>query len=302
MGDVDSRFEEIKRRKAAGEHLAVIRLAAQVLGQPDGITDMEGIEAARMGATAALSMRLVYQAARFADTEREWADNLDNPVLQAVAAYHQGTAWLEIGDTHTALEHLTTFSRLDVPHCSELDRYRGAVWFNIGTAKLQRRDFTGASEAFQAARDAYLLHGSPQQVIRCHLQEAWSDLMAEQYDMAGSRLGQARALIADHPDDETQTTAIIYWALYELRTGHPAQALSKCEEVLTPGRRGLMKHHTTDAAWVAGECALQLGHIREAGMFADLALQVATEGTLSSAMGRANNLRQRVQARLGESA
>jgi tetratricopeptide (TPR) repeat protein len=302
VGKVESKLNQLQQRKAAGEYGAVVRLAQELLANPEGLSDRQSIDVARAGASAAIALEQVHLARQFADIERTWADGLADPVLVAVAAFHQGTAYLHVGDTHLALEHLRTFQQADMPGRPELDKYRGPFWFNLALGLISARDYSAAADALRAGREAYIQQGNHSRVIECNLEAAWCELSAGRPEPAGAYLEAAGTLLQEHPDDKHQATALAYWGLYHLNTGNVPRALEACQEVMLPGRKGITALHLTDAAWVSGECCLRLGHLHEARFFAAMALDKAMEARWMPAANRANDLRRRIVEAEGKTA
>lgn len=291
---MDERLNELRRCMGAGEHIRAERLAGELLENPEGLTDSETIEVARHGATAAMSMNRVYVAHRFADIERQWADGTGDPVQISVAVFHQGTVALHINDLSLALDHLTMFREIDTPTIPGLDRYRGPALYNLADCLQRRKQYADASVTFREARDVFASRQDHQNVIRCYLQAAWSELFAGNTEPAGAYLGQAVDVLVQYPDPELQNTCLVHRALYHQKTGDYAAAIDLCREVLTPGRREVTSLHIADASWIAGECALAQGHVPAAEAMAALALDEAAKANWPPALSRANNLRGRV--------
>jgi tetratricopeptide (TPR) repeat protein len=298
---MDSRLADLRQRKAAGEHAAVLRLVEEILVAPGELSPPELIEATRAGGTAAMALRRIDAARVCADAEREIANSTGDSRLQAVAAFHQGTAAMEADDLHIAREALEEFDRLD-DGGPDLARYRGALWFNLGTVRMRRRDLLGAGEAFRRAREAFLELGQLGNVIRTLLQIAWAELLGRRPEPAGAYLGQCQELLAEHPDEALLTTLLCHRAFYHWTVGEVHVALEICGEVLLTGRQATSADQRQEAAWIAGECRLKLGELDEALRLADLALQLAMSERWAEGMNRAGNLRARVLQAKNESA
>lgn len=290
---MDSRLTDLRQRKAAGEHGAVLRLVEEILRRPGELSPGELIEVSRAGGTAAMALRRIDAVRVCADAEREVADSTGDRQLQAVAAFHQGTAAMEADDLHLARESLEEFGQLD-DGGPDLARYRGAAWFNLGTVRMRRRDLPGAGEAFRLAREAFLELGQTGNVIRTLLQIAWAELLGSRPEPAGAYLGQCQELLSEHPDDGLRTTLLCHRAFYHWTVGELEQALEICGEVLLTGRQHTSADQRQEAAWIAGECRLRLGELDEALRLADLALRLAMDEKWAEGMNRAGNLRVRV--------
>lgn len=294
MGGVDPRLTEMREAKAQGAHLRVISLAREILAGPEGVTDSEAIETARAATTAAMATRQLHLAVQLANTERRWADGSGDVELVAIAAYHQGTVWLHLGDNHMAMEHLGEF--LSAGDCPGLDRFKGPAWFNLGIARIGYRDYKGAVTAFSAASDVFEAAGNRRGQVQCWLEAAWAELLAGRPDPAGYCIGQAVPLLGELDDPQLQAVYLCHKALYHQRVGELNTAMALCHEVLTPGRAGVDAHQAAEAAWIAGECALQLGMLGEAGSMAEIAVSRALDAVWPALMTQASDLRRRVRA------
>jgi tetratricopeptide (TPR) repeat protein len=287
-------LDALRVHRAGGEHRAVIRLARTFLEQPEGLTDAEGFEVARAGAGAAMALQEFHVAARFAEQERLWALATGDPDSQALAAYHHGTALLYLGDAPAAVAHLQEFMAAgDRP---ALARYRGAALFNLGACLLQQRTYPEAVRQFLASHDACQAQGDHVGTARALLEAAWAELLEGKIEPAGYRLEQAAAILAQHPDDHLTAVRLVHQAYCHYRSSEYGPAARLCEEVLAPGRTGVTAHQLSEAAWIAGECALVQGNLTAARHLAALALDEAIRANWPGLMNRANDLRMRVQA------
>lgn len=290
---MDSRLAELRQAKAQGAHLRVIGLAREILADPEGVTDREAIEAARAATTAAMATRQPHLAVQMAGYERRWADGTGDAELVAIAAYHQGTVWLHMGDNHMATEHLEEFQAAgDLPG---LARFQGAAWFNLGIARMGYRDYPGAVKAFTAARGLFENAGNLRGQAQCWLEAAWAELMAGRPEQAGHYIDEAVPILGELDDPQLQAVYLCHKALYHRRVGDVNTAMALCHEVLTPGRAGVDAHQAAEAAWIAGECALQLGLLDEAGNMADVAVARALDAVWPALMTQASDLRRRVR-------
>jgi tetratricopeptide (TPR) repeat protein len=296
MGIVSSLLEELRRRHAAGEHTAAMRLAREILREPGGLAAADLFDVAKMGAGASMALREYFGAQRFVEKEVLYALATDDPDLVGTAHFHKGTVYMYIGSTGEALEAFTTFAAIDTPSRPALDRYRAGCWFNTGTAHMQRREYERAAGALAEARAVYAEQGDRHGVAECFLQEAWALMLADRYEPAAHQLGQASALLAEYPSNKLQLSCICHRAFYHYRQGEYDRAVALCEEIFQIDRPGVQHNHTSEAAWIAGECALVLGMLDHAEAMAAAATDHAVKAGWIWLMNRANELRQRVQA------
>lgn len=292
---MDERLSELRRLKGTGQHLGVIRLARAILESPEVITDAEGVEVARFGITACMATENYIVADWFATEQETWARGTGDPTFMAIAAYHKGTVKLNLGDPPAALQALVQFRDAREAGVGGLDRYDGPARFNHGSALMSYRRYQEAVVQFLAAREAWKTAGNPYGMIQADLEAAWALLLDERPEGAGHYLERAGDLLADHEDAGLQATLLCHQALYHHRLRECSEAVRLCREVLEPGRKGVTAYHRSEATWIAGECALAQGHLKEAAAMAEIALAQATECKAPPLMNRASDLRRRVR-------
>lgn len=285
---------DLRRARAAGEHLRVLDLAQALLDSPEGMTDREAIEAAASGHVSAIAVERVFVAQQFANSEWALADGTGDMDLIAMATYRQGTAALYIGDYALAEEKLTRAVEIDTPARSGLDRHRGAILYNLADALMRRKNYDAASVKFRQARDVFAEAKDAAGVIRCHLQAAWAELMAGRPEPAGAYLEQAVDGLAECQDADLQNTSLTNRALYHLRMQELPEAVNLCREIMAPGRAGVTALHLSDASWIAGEAALLQGLLPVADTMAAIALDEGRKANWPPAQNRATDLRRRV--------
>lgn len=289
-----TRLEELARYKAAGEHLAAIRLAEALLAAPERLTRLESVLIARAGFTAGSAMEQFHLAAAFTVIEERCAQETLDSDLIAVAAFHRGTALLYLGDTHLSQERLLQFVALDMPHRHGLNSYRGPALFNLGIAYMLGKEYQQAVRSFMSGQAVFEAACDYRGAIRCNLEAAWAELLDDSPEPAGRYLDRAITLLAEYPEQDLQAVCLCHRAYYHHCLGDISTAARLCEEVMTPGRSGVTSHQLSEAAWIAGECALATGHMEAARMLSALALDEAITAKWPALMNRAGDLARRV--------
>lgn len=291
---MDPKVNELRRMLSDGRNVAALRQAMQLL-EHELVVPAEAIEIARAGYLAAMALERYYEARLMADEEFRRAQAHADPELVAVASYHLGTALLYMGDLPTALDRLQAFLAADDPPRPDLAYYRGPCWFNAGLALTQQKQYREAVSAFLRARSIFDADSETHNVIRALLEAAWTELLDNRAEPAGFYLEEASGLLENSPDPHLQSVCLVHKALYHFRLGELTAALGLCEEVLMPGRPGVKAHQLSEAAWIAGECALRLGRPPEARAFAALAMDEAINAKWPALMNRTAELQRRIR-------
>lgn len=286
------RLAEVRSRRKAGEHLRAFDLVEQILREPGDPS--EKALAAMEGYFVVTAMEDYPRAVHMAQQSLTWAHTAANPALIAAGNYHTGTALVNAGEWRDGQEHLEAF--LVSERHPDTDRYRGAAMFNRGVAFLGQRSYRAATDAFRGAEETYSLAGDAPNVARCLLEAAWAELMAGRPEPAGLYLERAAVAMGDNPDVGLQHTALCHRAFYHMGLKEYALATQLCVEVLAPGRPGVTAHHRSEAAWVAGECALVVHQLESARVMAALAVSEGVRAQWSTLINRGNQLEQRIRS------
>lgn len=287
---MSSLIEELQRRRMAGEHVKALEIARGILLEPDSLSLADMAVVAREGFLAASSLLEYHEAARLAEVSLRSARAAAEPALIAAATYHVASAMINNGDWAQAREQLEAFLAMSI-HTATV-HYQAPAWFNLGLVLLGQRRYREAVDRFRQAEAAYAGDGA--NIARCLLEAAWAELMDGRPEPAGLYLQRATDQLGESPDPDVQTTLLCHRAFYHYQLREHTTAAELCREVTVAGRPGVTSHHKSEAAWIAGECALALGKTEWARELAAVAVAEATIAVRPWLMNRAADLQRRV--------
>lgn len=290
MGIVDSRVDEVRQRRIAGELVRTMQLVDEILADPEQLSVEDQVLAARQAFLAASTLQDYPLAGYYAEKGLQAARQSAQPDLIAAATYHAGCALINQGDWAEAQESLETFLRIDAQ--PDTDHYRAPALFNLGLVFIAQRQYREAVNQFRQAEVAFA--GDRPNVARCLLEAAWAELLSGRAEAAGLYLERATEALDEDPDPDVQTTLLCHRAFYHYQVKEYEQAASLCREVSMPDRLGVTAYHKSEAAWIAGECLLALGERRQAAELAEVACAEALKAAVPWLMNRADDLRRRI--------
>ncbi len=279
---------------SAGRYLRARREAERLLREGDLSPAEEG-RLYQLACRACLALDELFAAARFGERSLERARESRDLAALARAHLDLGCAYARIGDARLAGEHLHAFLAL-LPEATDGAALEGAAHYHLALVHRQRHEWEQAAQRFHRAAWLYAQHGRPARGAHAELEGAWCLLMANRPAGAEPLLAAVDAHLLANPDDQLAADLLCAWALYHRMAGDLHASTRLCREILTPGRPGADDHQRGKAAWIMGENALDLGHIREASFFAELALHHAARANQPSLMNRATTLRRRIAA------
>lgn len=243
---------------------------------------------------AAVYLTEVYAAAKHGERALALAEQLRNQKLIATAHYKLGIAYVHVGDSFMAEEHLKTFLGM-AGSAGDAEQLRIAkANYNMSRVLRQRRDYKGAISSLAAAEPLFTAKGEHRLAAICHLDIAWCLLMAGEPDPASPHLTALESYLKSHDDPVLAADLLCGRALYFRLKGDLLASANLCEEVFQPGRLGVTDHQLSEAAWIMGENMLQLGRPQEAQIFANMALEHAVKTKWPLGMNLACNLRKRL--------
>jgi tetratricopeptide (TPR) repeat protein len=210
-----------------------------------------------------------------------------------MAHFLAGINFVEIGDTHLAIEHNQKFLEY-VDASARCKSREPAAHYHIGMAYRQRREYAVAIGHYELAASIYLQTDRHLQAVRCFQEIAWCYMVQDDPAAAEPFLRRIETWVAESGDPAIRNQLLVDKALYFLKTNSYAEAVGLCQEVFVPGREHITEELMAKASWVTGECALATGRLHEATIFADLTIDHAMKARWSFMMNWGNNLRRRV--------
>jgi tetratricopeptide (TPR) repeat protein len=212
-----------------------------------------------------------------------------------MAHFLAGANYVEIGDTHLAIEHSQKF--LEYIGVSERCKQREPVaHFNIAMALRQRREYAVAIGHYELAASIYTETGRLPRAMRCYREISWCYMVQDEPAAALPFLQRMEAWVSETGEPVFRNKLIVDKALYCLKCGDHAEAVALCQEIFVPGRDHLTEELLAEASWITGECAIATRRLEEAAIFADLAIDHALKAKWPFMMNRGNDLRRKVAA------
>lgn len=192
-----------------------------------------------------------------------------------------GVVLRELGDLRLAMEQFEAFMQ-DLGEYPDLEAAAGYGWFNMGLCRRQLAGRPGgavdqdglraAMEDYRRAAEEFVRESMPKLLARTLHNWAWAACLVQDSDLAAELLEQAEDLHMCEADRWHQTLG---WALVEAVRGENHAALVRCERITTAHEAPLPVR--SQACWIAGRVALQLGQTDEAERLARSALEYGTE-------------------------
>jgi len=287
--------------KQAEEHLATgayvqARREAERLIASGGLRGEYLGRAYALAAQAAFALRDCFGSVRLAEKALAAAGEAANPEILAGLQLILGSAYAALGDPHQARQHLGAFLER-VPSTSVPAGWVASAHRHLGLALRQQRAWRQASAEFDLAAELLGAAGQEREQASAQLDSAWCLFMAGQPEEAALRIEQAGEYGLRSQDPELTADLLCHKALLCRHRGDLAGAAALCQEVFIPGKPGVGAEQQALAAWIAGECALDLVRREEAEFFANLALSHALAAGRPSLMNLAGDLRRRLLAK-----
>lgn len=249
-----------------------------------------------MGSHAAFGRRDFFRARQLAERALASLTKSDPPKLLGQIRFQLGVVTRWIGDSHVALEQFQQFLAELPTRYPELSMGEGKAHFYLGLTLRERRDPSGAIEAYKHAIISFRRDGLPSLLCKTLHNLAWLYCHMNRPHEARTCLQEATPLV-DSPELQThQTLGQAFLATVE---GHYDVAAQHCEAIFRQAERGqhLTPEEQSQAAWIAGTVALAQDQLESAAALANVALSLATEAKNSRLMNDASALRRNVLVR-----
>lgn len=262
------------------------------IGLDQQASDADRATAFTYACTASIHLREFYGAAKQAETGLQHANAANDLATITTLHYLLGNISIWLGDMANAEDNLQAFLAMGLT--TDTDPRTGKARYNLGLVMGQYRRFADAANSFVAAIPLLLTANLPVNAAQAHLDAARAHMYLDDLPAAEQHIAQARQLLNNHPDPGVQTHLLCYQAQLQHLTGDIAGSDSSCQAVFRPERPGVTDQHRAEAAWIMGENALDAGRVTEAQLFADLAVQYATQFMYPWLLNQAIDLRNRI--------
>lgn len=179
-----------------------------------------------------------------------------------------GTLLREMGDTTAAIEYLESFIAGIADYPSLQPVCDGVAHYNLGLAYRCARRYDDALQAYETASNEFRRNDFPEYLRQALQNLAWLHCLMANVQAAEAALVEAEDLCKT---DLARWHQRIGWAYLEAISGERTSALNRCEAIIKAeavAPAAVVSH----AFWVAGQVALTLGQVEQAGMMADQAV------------------------------
>jgi tetratricopeptide (TPR) repeat protein len=291
-------INELKALAAQGRYLQVDRDAQRLIASGD-LNETALAETYVYGAIAKFRLQEFWGSLKMA--ERAMSSPTAGPGTIGMAALMAGLNEIEIGDYAMAIDHLQ-MAMEQSEGSEDLRRQEGVLHHNMALAYRARRDWEKANMHYEFAAHVFSHKDEMSSALECYRGAAWCYLNQGDATRAEILIAKIEAYLTTHPnaDPHWYTYLLVDRAYVLLCRGQSEEAINLCEEVSAHGRVGVSDEARTEASWIAGEAALQLGHLDEAALFADYTIEWALKVQWPYMMSRGNDLRRRVFVQRGQ--
>lgn len=184
---------------------------------------------------------------------------------------------------------------LDLPRYQEAKAYEGLVRYNNALALRRQGRHGEAAVAYRMALDRFIEKGRTRDAADCHQNLAWLYLLERKADEAFPHMECAQSFVEALPDDY-RVQMKVCWALLHYVRLEVGDAMELVCDVLYASQPGVTAHHQSEAAWIGGCIALDLGQLDVAALLARKAQGLALEAKEPELMDKAYDLVARVMA------
>lgn len=285
-------LERLRQHLTRGEYVQARREAERLIHVGD-LTGANLVQAYRGAALAHYYVQDVFAAAKLGEKALERASAIGEWELIGRARYDLGEFYLTLGDSHLAREHLAQFLS-DLPHYPQIQGLEAKAHHNLALILRQRREYEKAITYHETAASLHRRENRDREAMEAVRGIIWCHLAASRPAAAWPYIEQVSMYLQSHSDDGLSASLLTDLAYYHRLSGDIRTSMDFCEEALVPGRPGVDDHILATACVIAGENALDVGQHKEAGMFANLALDFALKAKHPFLMNRASALRRQV--------
>lgn len=287
-------FSQLRRLAEQG-HLVQARAGLEHRIHSGSLSEAEAVEAYTLLAGLLFHQHDLFAAAHTAERALRLAQQHGGAAQIIEARFQLGVALTELGDSPAAIPHLE-FVLANAHQLEKGLQLTARAFFAIGNNRVRRREYAEAARIFaQAAEQAQAL-GDSALAARATRSTAWCYLHLDRPAEAITQLNWLQDYIEQHPDDlHIRHALLVDWALYHRICGDIALSSRYCQQLFASDAAGISDEHRTEAAWVAGANALDLGRPGDARLFARLALDYAVRAQWPFAINQATNLLNRIR-------
>jgi len=220
-----------------------------------------------------------------------WAERglaaLPGPDTRSWLLYLLGVALSNTGDIFRAVRSLREAARLTAgsPRIGFLSPY---VLLALGYAMRYQRDFREELSSFQQAAVEFANLGRYSQSALCHLEAAWSSLLAGDTDTATIHLESLHPLLREHADPDLRNRVEAARALFFVLVGEHQQAQVIASDLLR--QTDLTPNCRADVQWTLGLSRHAVGDSAEAYQLATAAYEDALVDVLPLQVSRIETL------------
>ncbi len=286
-------LEKLHGHLSRGEYLQAKREAERLL-MMTGLDDAQMSRIYRAGGKACLELRECYAAVKLLELAIDFGKRSGDWDVVGRARHNLGAAYLWLGDYSQAEQVLNRWLR-DLQRYQHLQHAQAEVYVNLGILYRHRHHNAAALAYYAMGQELFTQLEQWRGVVHCLLNSAWIHLMERRSAEAARVLETAGQYLQSIPDADLQAHFFCMRALLaRIQEDYPA-SMAYCEEIFA-GRPGASDYHLSEAAWIAGENALDLGRMPEARIFASLAMKYALQARYPMLMNLACDLKAKISA------
>ncbi len=290
LGGAPMRYNKAREFIRRGRYDAA-RVELERLLQGEDCSLSERAEAHRLVASVCYKLKDLYAAKSHAEEALRLAKATRSKHLAAEAHFVLGIALTELGDPPEAMLHLQTFLERQADSASG-ERLEPKALFAIAQNLYRSQQYADAVSQYQQAATLFEKRGPQNLQAWCWRNIFDCCLFLHRPHAALPYLNQLSDYTLTNPGDLYIRNALLVDKAHYCRvTGNLPVSMDFCRQLFEPGRPGVTDTHRTEAAWIAGLNALDLGDPQHAKMFADLALESAIKAKWPLAINRATKLR-----------
>lgn len=286
-------LEKLHGHLARGEYLQAKREAERLL-MLGGMDDADISRVYRAGGKACLELREYYAAVKLLELAVEYGKRAGDWDVVGRARHNLGVAYLWLGDFAQAEQVLNRWLR-DLPRYQHLQHAQAEVYVNLGILYRHRHHNAAALAYYAMGQEMFTQFGQWRGTVHCLLNCAWIHLMERRPAEAARLLEAAAHYLQSVPDPDLQAHYFCMKALLARIQEDYSASMAYCEEIFA-GRPGASDYHLSEASWIAGENALDLGRMSEARIFASLAMKYALQARYPLLMNLACDLKTKIAA------
>jgi tetratricopeptide (TPR) repeat protein len=228
-----------------------------------------------LGSMTHLFLNDLFTAARLNELARERAKTAGEWETYGLGCYYSGVIYGEIGDTHMAGAGYMAFLT-DLSKYPSLAEFEGYAYYGLGLLAVQRSDLTTATTLYQQAEPLIRSTNRLEPLLQVLHSLVWSLFEQGRNEQADDFLTRSFEVVEALQTPQARLAHKVNEAFGAMMRGSIKQALSLCEEVITPAA-GAPDSMVGWAVWIVAECGAQTTTTPESSMMVGLALDLATK-------------------------